>query len=112
MANSNNTKLLTSVLEYVACTPSGQMGLLELTMTGAFRKLQLSTTRSFHEASQFLIPSLNPVLPSIADEGARATLQGAKGATTFRLELLALEHSVISRVCKRHKMAAKAQPCP
>jgi len=111
MANSNNTKLLTSVLEYVACTPSGQMGLLELTMTGAW-KLKISTTRSFHEASQFLIPSLNPVLPSIADEGARATLQGAKGATTFPLELLALEHIVISRVCIRHKMAAKAQPCP
>jgi len=46
--------------------------------------LKLSTTRSFHDASQCLTPSLNPVLLSIADKGACAAAQSAKGTTIFQ----------------------------
>ncbi len=74
-----------------------QMGPLEPTLTGAFRKLKLSTTQSLHEVSQCLTLSLNPVLLSMADKGARAAAC-AEGTTIFQQVLLKLEQMVISDV--------------
>jgi len=59
------------------------MGPLKPTLSGAFRNLKISTTQSLHEASQCLTLSLNPVLLSIADKGARAAAC-AKGTTIFQ----------------------------
>ncbi|DBA90403.1 TPA: hypothetical protein ACH3X1_003677 [Trebouxia sp. C0004] len=90
MANSNTAEAQSFWLlcsNTVACTPDGQMKLLELTLTGPFRMFKLSTTRSFHQASQRLTPSLNPMLQSVANKSARAAVQSAKGATIFPMSV-------------------------